>query len=512
MSLNAFNPVRWLRAFSHFMSCWFVTLPLAKLLPAAPAMIAIAAVMIVGVLTFASDPRWRRGLVLDQLQDAKQVGSSGDIAVLARRLLMDSPGDLRLRLEAAVAEIDGESKPQAIESITRLAKQDKFGLAALWLLENEYSPIAWDQWNDSKKAEFGMLLGVAADAHPENKSVASVYADYLLLNGAQEKALREIDKLVSIQPARAIQGAMILRQTGRETQAIAMATEAAELLTKKGTEEPENVSVALMRAQICLFLKQYENAINILSRTAKLSDDQRLRAATAESLVLWSRDQATIRNQTERFARQLTLLSKAMELAPNHPLVINDLMTVVLQCADEKDAKVAQLRDILVQGVAPELAHFIRGTAAMMRNDINEATLHLELSAKSLPSVPAVLNNLAVALATRKDADLDRALTLVDAALKQVPKQPYFHETRAQILLKQKNYRDAVVSFEQAMAAEALREQVHKGLSDCYAALGQKELAIDHKRLSGRIKAAQTPAKPVGDLKVDFDRTRKKAK
>ena len=38
------------------------------------------------------------------------------------------------------------------------------------------------------------------------------------------------------------------------------------------------------------------------------------------------------------------MLSKAVEIAPNHPLVINDLMAVALQCADEQDNKVAELR------------------------------------------------------------------------------------------------------------------------------------------------------------------------
>jgi len=501
------NPVVWLRAFSHFAWCWSVTIPFAKLGAAAPAMLALAAVLIAVGLTFTSDSQWRRGLVLDQIRDAKQVGSNGDVALLARRLLMDTPDDLSLQFEAAVALAGGDSKDQAKESITRIAKQEKFGRAALWLLQNEYTPIAWDKWDDKQKAEFGLLLEVAADDEPENKSVASIYADYLLLNGAQEKALREIAKLVSDQPARALQGAMILRQSGRESQAVAMATDGLQLLAQKGAEEPENVNLALMRAQFALFLKQYENAISILNQTAKMSDDQRLRSGTAESLVLWSRDQNAITNSTERFARQLTLLSKAVEIAPNHPLVINDLMTVALQCADEKDGKVVELRDLLVQGVAPELAHFIRGTAAMMRNDIDEATLHLELAAKSLSSVPAVLNNLAVALATTEKADLGRALALVDAALKQVPKQPYFHETRGQILLKQEKYADAAVSFEAALPAEALREQVHQGLSDCYVALGQTELAADHQKITDQMKAARAPRASVDDLKVDFNRT-----
>jgi len=114
---------------------------------------------------------------------------------------------------------------------------------------------------------------------------------------------------------------------------------------------------------------------------------------------------------------------------------------------------------------------------------------------------------LAVALATTEKADLERALALVDGALKQVPNQPYFHETRAQILLKQERYSDAAVCFEAALPAEALREQVHQGLSDCYVALGQTELAADHQKITDQMKAARAPRASVDDLKVDFNRT-----
>ncbi len=499
------NPILWLRAFSHFVWCWVVTLPFAKLGAATPAILALAIVVIVVALTFTSDPQWRRGLVMEEIRAAKRVGSNGDVTLLTRRLLMDTPNDLGLRFDSAVAEVEADKQVQAKEMISKLALQNHYGRAALWLLEKEFSPIQWDKWDDKKRIDFGNLLEIAAADQPDNKTVASIYADYLLLTGAQEKALSEISKLVSVQPARALQGAMILRQSGRESQAATMAKDGLAMLAKQGAEEPENVNLALIRAQFSLFLKQYENAINILNQTAKLSDDQRLRSGTAESLVLWSRDQSAIANSTERFARQLTLLSKAVEIAPNHPLVINDLMTVALQCAEEKDNKIAELRDLLVQGVAPELTHFIRGTAAMMRDDIDEATLHLELAAKGLPAVPAVLNNLAVAVGTRDgSADLERAIKLVDAALKQVPNQPYFHETKAQILLKQNLYRDAVLSFERALPAEALREQVHRGLSQSYTALNQTDLAEQHQRLADSIHASKQKQGPMGDVEVDF--------
>jgi Flp pilus assembly protein TadD len=147
------------------------------------------------------------------------------------------------------------------------------------------------------------------------------------------------------------------------------------------------------------------------------------------------------------------------------------------------------------------MAHFIRGTSAMMKNDLETATLHLELAAESLEMVPAVLNNLAVALATRDDRDLDRALILVDKAIERSPEQPYFFETRGQILLKLEQFQEAISSFEKAMPAEALAVQVHRGLATAYAALGQAELAQGHERIAAAAELAKSGA-PVEEKKA----------
>jgi tetratricopeptide (TPR) repeat protein len=580
-ALRWINPLFWLRNLSQFVGYWFRSFPITKIGPALPAVLALLAIVITFLLTYASDSQWRRGLVLQQFRKAKLNRSNDEVSLLARRLLRDTPDDNSLRFEAAAATAEialelkrdaaqqstdatspeGDAKPElptgsstnadvvqtpsaavspndqsndsdeamndfdfdalfgndfagtdagvardatdtsrpkeelekerklaqgeaAIADLTRLALDDSVGEAAVWLLEKEFSPIDWERWDEKKRDRFGKLLEVAAKEFPDNPMVSTVYADYLLIKGERDRAILEIAKLVAFQPARALQGAMLLRQAGRESQAETMIRQGAETLKKRGDEEPENAEVALVRAQFAVFLKRYQDAIELLARTAKLSDDQRLRTGMAEVFVLWSRDQEGVTNSTERFARQLTLLNRATQIAPNHPLVLTDLMSVVLQCSDDKNPKVAELREVLVQGVAPEMAHFIRGTSAMMNDDIETATLHLELAAETLEMVPAVLNNLAVAIASRDDSQLERALMLANKAIDKTPNQPYFYETRAQIFLKLKRFQESIVDFERAMTAQALRPQVHRGLSVAYGAMGQKELADRHNDLA----------------------------
>jgi tetratricopeptide (TPR) repeat protein len=444
-----------------------------------------------------SDPAWRRGLAEGQLRKASRAGASADVALLTRRLLQDSPNDVRLQFGAASSAVDDQAKAQARQTMRRLAFEKRYLPAAQWLLKNEFTPVVWSEWDQGRRGEFGKLLAIVAEAQPDNLAVRSMRADYWIAVGAAENALAEIEQLWEVQPARGLQGALLLRQLGRNEEAVVMARKASEKIAKQSDEMPQSVELALLHAQFSILLENYQAAYERLLKTSKLVRDARLEAGKAEVLVFWSREQATIENPTERFAKQLKILAKAFETAPNHPLVINDLMVVVLQCTDNQDENVAALREVIVQGVEPDLAHFIHGTAALLRDDVDEAMVHLEMVAKTLPSAPSVLNNLAMALVKRDESDLDRALKLVDAALEQVPEHPYFHETRAQILLKQTNYKDAIIHFERSLRAEAIRQQVHEGLSEAYAALGQSALAEEHKQFAARYREqAANPAEP----------------
>jgi len=397
----------------------------------------------------------------------------------------------------------------AINQLLHLAIDAKYGEAALWLLEKEFSPITWAQWDNQKRDQFGKLLEVAAKEFPTHHSVADLYANYLLSEGQVEKALIQIEILSARQPARALQGAVILQKMGRVAQAESMIRRGIDLVNKMADQEPGNVDLVILNAQFELFLKRFPNAIELLTRAAKRSDDTRLRPALAETYLLWSRDLSEVADSTERFSRQLALLNQAMQLAPNHPLVINDLMSVILQCSDLSDPNVVELRNSLIHGIAPELAHFINGTAAMLRGDVESASLHLELAAEALPIAPAVLNNLAVALSQGDSADLNRAHALVNNAIQRVPNEPYFYETRGQILLRLDRYKEAIIDFEKALHVRKLAAQIHQGLATAYAALGQQDIAQGHQRLADEaVKQHQETLPATGLKKLDTNPTR----
>ncbi len=160
------------------------------------------------------------------------------------------------------------------------------------------------------------------------------------------------------------------------------------------------------------------------------------------------------------------------------------MIDLVVQIQKDENSEAAALRKALVEGVGADTAHFIQGTVALLENDIEQAEVHLKQAAKANPNLPGILNNLAVAMAAKEGADLAKALKLAEAAVERLPNHPYIRETRGQILCKMKKYGDAISDLEFALQATELAVPIHRSLAEAYDALGQTELAEEHRKLS----------------------------
>ena len=79
---------------------------------------------------------------------------------------------------------------------------------------------------------------------------------------------------------------------------------------------------------------------------------------------------------------------------------------------------------------------------------------------------------------------MKRALALANAALKNAPDHPYLRETRGQILLKMKEYHEAIPDLEFALSAKELEVPIHLSLATAYEAIGLSEVAQKHLELA----------------------------
>lgn len=479
------NPLYWLRLSGQFAQKWFLTMPRSTIGTALPSLIAGLALLAITGLSLVRESDWREQRIRQGLYDALRRSDHAEVELLCRRLLRQDPSDkTTLQFQLAAALSHGEQKETAGETMRRLALDSRHPPAAIWLLNDQFLPVEWKDWDADKRGQFGSLMEVAVSEKGADPKLVSLYADYLISQDEAEKALPYLETLIDAQPVRALQAAIIYRQNGNENRAASTARRGLRQLEKLGVEEPTNVGLYLAQQRFLLFQRRYEDAARLLKRGLDITEDDRLREAAAETMVVWSHDPPEKKNETVRLAQQMSLMRQAVHLAPHNAMVLQSLVPLVLESTTENSPKVAQMRKLLVNGVSPDLSHFIRGTAAMIKGDVDEATFHLELAAERMPEVPSVLNNLAVTLASREDADLEKSLHLVDAALAQKPNHPHFHETRGQILIKLERYQDAIVALEQALPAKQLALPIHRSLAIAYRELGKEEIAGEHERIA----------------------------
>ena len=92
---------------------------------------------------------------------------------------------------------------------------------------------------------------------------------------------------------------------------------------------------------------------------------------------------------------------------------------------------------------------------------------------------------------------MDQALKISNTAIKQTPAAtPHFFETRGQILYRLERFQDAIPDLERALEVPALKPAAHKALAECYAKIGEAELARLHAEAAVN---TQGKAEPEGD-------------
>jgi len=265
-------------------------------------------------------------------------------------------------------------------------------------------------------------------------------------------------------------------------------------------EQDENdIAARLSWARGRLIVEDYEQAEKILLDGLLRTDDRRVSELLTLVYVTMADQYAT--DNARDLAKRLELLKKALRYTPNHPEALNRLATFVRYTGPEADAARAMLKDLLASQV-PATVHLVLGSTAAAEGKWDEARLHLEQAYRADKRLPAVLNNLAWVLTNADPPELDRALSLADAALELAPGHSEIRATRGQILARLERWHDAVADLELALTDFPDRTTLHGVLADAYTALGDEELAERHRELAGVDSVNAPPNEDADELEV----------
>lgn len=134
------------------------------------------------------------------------------------------------------------------------------------------------------------------------------------------------------------------------------------------------------------------------------------------------------------------------------------------------------------QNLPPTLADVL-GTAAALESDWPTAQTMLEQALNGNDHNPVAWNNLAFVM-LKRGKDYDQALIASNSAIDSKPTNFHFRETRGQILVKLKRWKDAIPDLEFALNGIPESHDIHAALAEAYAAIGDKTLAKAHQQYS----------------------------
>lgn len=489
--LRYFNPLAWGRWIGQFFYGWVMSISWRDVPKAIPALILVFVLCVTGAIAWSDASDWRSRLLSSQLQAAWERDDYTTAELILKRQLARRPDDNRTLFNLAITLDAQGNRERALELTRYLVEQRNDSDSAQWLLAEEYNEKPWATLSAEQKDEFGRLLGLIYREKKNDTQTKILYADYLIAAERYAEAVPILSDLSRIQPMRGLQAAAIARTLGNHVEADLHARRCLDAVRKLSEEDPSNAGLALSVAQNQLFLKQYSEAIETvhraLPRVKNQQDEALLRQAIGDGIVAWIDhiETSPVQSRKERL-RVLKLLELALKYSGNNPRVLALVADQVLATADEDDERIAATREALIEGVSPGVAHFIRGTAALIKEDREQAEMHLTLAAEIMPHSGAIMNNLAVAFSTAEDPDLQAALKCANSAIENTPEPaPHFYETRGQVLLRLDRHLEAVADLERAVSHPELAAKAHEALAVCYAELGQQELSRDHRAAAG---------------------------
>lgn len=499
--MNPFNPLTWFRWAGEFIQAWFLGIPWNDAPKAIPAIILSIILFITGFIAFSDGGGWRNRLLDRQRQVALARDDYPTAEIVIRRQLEAEPDSTELIHRFALIR-DAQTFTDEAEVLMRKLLRRRYVPSAKWILQNRMLGQKWTDFDEQELADAGLALKLISEDDPKNVAVKKMYAEYLIFEKRIASAIPVLDELSEFEPMLGLQAANFARQLNKDEEAQLYASKALERVEEMLADDPTNAYLVLSIARSQIFLNRYTDAIGLLrsglTRAKKTEDATLLQQALGDAIVAYVTyiEQSPTDTIRDRL-RVLKMLEVAVQLAPNNPRVIAMVADHVLSGMNEDDQELVSVREALVKGSPSGIAHFIKGTTALLNDEHDMAGLHLEKAAEQLPKSPAILNNLAVALSMRPEPDYERALKVSNEAIGQMDKpSPYFHETRGQILYRMGRFRECITDLERALAAPSLAKKTHELLAECYQHVGDQELAVEHRKAADAIEQTEQTDAP----------------
>jgi tetratricopeptide (TPR) repeat protein len=492
--IQYFNPLYWLLQILKCFGRYITSREAISGIQGLPALVGFFAPLLLGYWLAPS----REDLILRAQGQRNFYAEKEDFEradFFARQLCGLLPGDSQVQFDRALLVHSSGKHEEAEAMILQLATDRQFEPAMEWICDKDLRSIETALKPDETALRTLMnrlqfLLNRNTGNRRANLMLGLLYLKQEQFGRAVPPLMIAVGDRPEANPEAACALAMCLRQTRQWSDSIRYSSRAADALLTRMATQPYSSETCVQTLRALILSERESEALDLVQQLAKSqpeSEQAQLNWLAGEVCAQWCRRLRTREGRTaEDLAKALVVMNAAISMGSQHPSVTDEM--VRLCCLSDLDDAVIsqQLSVALDSGVAPGLVHFIQGTRFLLANppDQKSALHHLELARTHSGEMPGLLNNLADAMLQAEDADLNQAFSLVQEAIRMMPDQPYFYETRGSIHLKRNEYREAIADLEKALAAPELRSQAHQKLARAYEGLGDVAEAERHMKMS----------------------------
>lgn len=313
--------------------------------------------------------------------------------------------------------------------------------------------------------------------------LCDLWSVFYFASGQDEEGLKKVVESADYDPNRWLAAAIASERQGNRLQRDRCYQAAERHFAGQVDADPLNFRSRIALAKVLVDTDRVAEASALLAEGLKLADRAELRR-TASELRLFQMSKVE-GPMDEGFAEFNRLLAEAIELDPSNPQAYGRLLTVYqeAQSAEQRTQLRERLERQVAKGDSIAFAHFSLGSIYWLDGDLKNSIWHTEKALEINPDLLDVANNVAWLVSQQEDADLERALSLVDSAIEKRPDVVNYRDTRGVILMKMERWEDALVELETILPrieGEA-RKELHERLAKVYAELGKSSLARMHE-------------------------------
>ncbi len=197
-------------------------------------------------------------------------------------------------------------------------------------------------------------------------------------------------------------------------------------------------------------------------------------------------------------AEDLEMLKKAFKFNPTNPEALRGLTRIAIGDNAELSAAAREVYDPEKHADPPAAVLNELGSTALAKAEYPAAVRYFELARKKEPQNALILNNLAYVYLVGTDRNPDRALKLIDEAVRLLNRDArsrqvlsHFFDTRGTALMQLNRMTEAVASFEIALKDRPWNRSILESLVKCYEGSGLSP-AIYQERIR-QIDAGEAP-------------------